>query len=53
MAHVGIAVQRDWQSFMDLAREVEPLFGPMVCEPGFIKALQQAFDVGTVFLCPR
>jgi ribosomal protein S18 acetylase RimI-like enzyme len=34
---------------MELAREVEPLFGPMVSDPGFQRALENNIARGTAY----
>ncbi|WP_022664268.1 GNAT family N-acetyltransferase [Desulfospira joergensenii] len=39
----------DWEAWLALAREVEPLFGPMADEPGFQKALHQAISENRAF----
>ena len=52
---VGGSKGEDFQAWIALAREVEPLFGPMADEPGFRDALQQAIDDKTAFCiraCP-
>lgn len=39
----------DFNGWLALAKEVEPLFGPMVDEAGFHEALQQAISSKTAF----
>jgi broad specificity phosphatase PhoE/GNAT superfamily N-acetyltransferase len=46
------ARERDIPSWLDLAAEVEPLFGPMVDDPGFHGALHRNVARGTAF-CVR
>jgi GNAT superfamily N-acetyltransferase len=43
---------RDVRSWLDLAAEVEPLFGPMLDDPGFYQALLRNIERGTAF-CVR
>jgi len=49
MSHIVIAQPADIPAWLDLAWEVEPLFGPMVDEPGFHKALHKNIARGTAF----
>ena len=54
MAHaekqkVECSKEEDFQDWIALAREVEPLFGPMADEPGFREALQQALTDKVAF----
>jgi GNAT superfamily N-acetyltransferase len=49
---VLIAQEEDVPSWLALAAEVEPLFGPMVHEPGFLEALRRNIARGTAF-CVR
>ena len=46
------AQSKDIPAWLDLAAEVEPLFGPMVDDPGFLRALHKNVDRGTAF-CVR
>jgi GNAT superfamily N-acetyltransferase len=50
--HIAIAQREDQPAWLELAREVEPLFGPMVNEPGFHRALENNIARGTAF-CVR
>jgi GNAT superfamily N-acetyltransferase len=50
--HIVVAHQEDQPAWLELAREVEPLFGPMVNEPGFHRALENNIARGTAF-CVR
>lgn len=43
---VRFAVAKDFESWITLSREVEPLFGPMADEPDFREALQRAIALG-------
>ncbi|HNW92196.1 MAG TPA: GNAT family N-acetyltransferase [bacterium] len=43
---VAFAVPDDFALWLDLAREVEPLFGPMAAVPEFRQALQAAIAAG-------
>lgn len=52
MPHVVRAQPEDVPGWLVLAAEVEPLFGPMVNEPGFLRALRRNVDRGTAF-CVR
>lgn len=47
--NVQTATLTDFQNWLTLAREVEPLFGPMVGEPGFHAALTEAIEQGQAF----
>ena len=47
--NVDCAKLSDIESWIALAREVEPLFGPMADEPGFQEALRQAIATKTAF----
>ena len=49
MAHVVVARSEDVPAWMDLAREVEFLFGPMTDDPAFLNALRRNIDRGTAF----
>lgn len=44
-----LATHDDFDAFLSLAREVEPLFGPMVDSPDFLAAVRGAIDAGTLF----
>jgi GNAT superfamily N-acetyltransferase len=46
------AQQEDIAAWLELAAEVEPLFGPLVDDPGFLRALRRNVDRGTAF-CVR
>ena len=50
--HVALAQPADLQAWLDLAAEVEPLFGPMVVDPGFHAALERHIARQTAF-CVR
>lgn len=50
--NVDYAAAPDYTPWLDLAREVEPLFGPMADDPGFQDALKQAISEKTAF-CVR
>ena len=53
MAHSVVCAQAgDIAAWLVLAAEVEPLFGPMVEDPGFVQALQRNIARGTA-LCVR
>lgn len=43
------AVPADFDAWLDLAREVEPVFGPMADEKSFQQALRNAFAAHTAF----
>ncbi len=47
--HVALAQRADIRGWLDLAAEVEPLFGPMVAEPTFHTALERNIDRHTAF----
>jgi len=49
---VAMASTDDTPSWLSLAAEVEPLFGPMVGEPAFRNALREAIECGDAF-CVR
>ena len=42
MKNARLAILADYPSWLKLAEEVEPLFGPMVKDPGFGEGLKQA-----------
>lgn len=46
---IETATQDDFESWLDLARQVERLFGPMAGEETFRQALRQAMDGGQAF----
>jgi ribosomal protein S18 acetylase RimI-like enzyme len=50
--HVVRAVEADFLPWLQLAAEVEPLFGPMVNEPVFHSALNRCIGCGTAW-CVR
>ena len=52
MTVIVAAQNEDIPAWLDLAREVEPLFGPLVGEPSFQRALQKNIERGTA-LCIR
>jgi ribosomal protein S18 acetylase RimI-like enzyme len=52
MSDVVVAQIEDIPAWLNLAGEVEALFGPMVGEPGFQRALQKNIERGTA-LCIR
>jgi GNAT superfamily N-acetyltransferase len=52
MAYVVVAREQDIPSWLVLAAEVEPLFGPLVGEPAFLCALHRNVARGTAF-CVR
>jgi GNAT superfamily N-acetyltransferase len=52
MIEVCVAQRQDIPAWLKLAAEVEPLFGPMVDDPGFMQALLRNVDRGTAF-CVR
>ncbi len=54
MAEVQVvqAQPEDIPAWLELAREVEPLFGPMVEDPGFHRALKKNIARGTAY-CVR
>src|SRR5919205_2858147 len=47
--HVAPAQLADIPAWLDLAAEVEPLFGPMVADPGFHAALERHIRRQTAF----
>ncbi len=49
---ISPATPADVPSWLALAAEVEPLFGPMVGDPGFLRALRRNIDRGSAF-CVR
>lgn len=49
---VVTALQEDFNAWLDLAKEVEPLFGPMVLEEPFLEALKNVIIAGSAF-CVR
>lgn len=49
MTEVVIAQKEDIPAWLDLAAEVEALFGPMVGEPSFERALHKNIERGTAF----
>ncbi|ACS81850.1 GNAT family N-acetyltransferase [Maridesulfovibrio salexigens] len=49
MPKVHSAIISDFDKWIELAREVEPLFGPMADEPEFHEGLRQAINSGTAF----
>jgi GNAT superfamily N-acetyltransferase len=50
--HVQLACYRDIRSWLDLAAEVESLFGSLLDDPEFHRALSRNIDRGTAF-CVR
>lgn len=52
MHRIFCAELRDIPVWLTLAAEVEPLFGPLVEEPGFLRALRRNVERGTA-LCAR
>src|SRR5690349_15048938 len=50
--HVALAQPADIPAWLDLAAEVEPLFGPMLADPGFHAALERNIGRQTAF-CVR
>ena len=46
---VGCSKLTDFDSWIALARGVEPLFGPLAYESGFQEALRQAISANTAF----
>jgi ribosomal protein S18 acetylase RimI-like enzyme len=50
--HVVVAQPEDTPAWLVLAAEVEPLFGPMVSEPSFLRSLARNIERGTAF-CVR
>lgn len=49
MPRIQIATTADLDPWLQLAAEVEPLFGPMVQDPGFHAALANNFQRGTAY----
>jgi len=49
---IVVAQREDQMAWLELAREVEPLFGPMVNDPGFHHALENNIARGTAY-CVR
>ncbi|WP_421903939.1 GNAT family N-acetyltransferase [Maridesulfovibrio sp.] len=49
MSKINSATISDFDGWIELAREVEPLFGPMADEPAFHEGLKQAIKSGTAF----
>lgn len=49
MPRIQIATAADLDAWLQLAAEVEPLFGPMVNEPSFRAALVNNFQRGTAY----
>src|SRR5499433_2948586 len=47
--HVVLAQPADIPAWLDLAAEVEPLFGPMVADPGFHAVLERNIGRQTAF----
>jgi GNAT superfamily N-acetyltransferase len=47
--HVALAQPTDIAAWLDLAAEVESLFGPMVADPGFRAALERNMERQTAF----
>lgn len=52
MKNIILATAEDFENWLELAREVEPLFGPMVSEEGFRSGLMQAIKNGSAY-CVR
>jgi ribosomal protein S18 acetylase RimI-like enzyme len=52
MTHVVVAQPEDIPAWLVLAKEVEPLFGPLVDSPSFLNALHRNIGRGTAF-CVR
>jgi len=46
---VETALEGDIPGWLGLAGEVEPLFGPMIAEPGFLEGLKNAIKLGNAF----
>jgi ribosomal protein S18 acetylase RimI-like enzyme len=46
---IFVAQNEDFSPWLYLAAEVEPLFGPMVNEPGFHQALHKNIERGTAY----
>jgi ribosomal protein S18 acetylase RimI-like enzyme len=49
LMRVVLAQSADLPAWLDLAAEVEPLFGPMVADPGFHAALERNIQRQTAF----
>ena len=49
MPHVQTATHADLAAWLQLAAEVEPLFGPLVQEPNFHAALDKNFTRGSAY----
>ncbi len=49
VAEAHVAQRADFGPWLDLAAEVEPLFGPMASDPVFQRALLRNFARGTAF----
>jgi len=49
MKTVRLATLEDFSDWLELAREVEPLFGPMTDDPAFCDGLRQAILEGNAF----
>jgi len=47
--HVQRALPEDISSWLTLATEVEPLFGPLIGNPGFHNALHKNIGRGTAY----
>jgi GNAT superfamily N-acetyltransferase len=52
MINIELATLADFAAWLELAQEVEPLFGPMVTEPAFHEGLKQMISDGKAF-CSR
>ncbi len=48
--NIGLATEGDFGAFVELAAEVEDLFGPMVGEPGFHDAVRRNISRRSAFL---
>ena len=53
MSNPHLSTLDDYSQWIELAREVEPLFGPMVEDPDFRKDLRQAISGGSAFCIRR
>lgn len=49
MKTVRLSLPNDYSHWLELAKEVEPLFGPMTDDPNFCDALRQAISDGNAF----
>lgn len=49
MRNIFTAITSDVDAWIELAREVEPLFGPMAEDPAFHEGLKQAINNDTAF----